>query len=527
MLLNTIKKKILAANGVMLLILLAVSVFALTALNNNQKLLAEQERATKDLDNIADMKEVFFDLKMANLEFTLLLQTDLMLRRDRLFEKARLQFSNSQIPVVAALVPQVDDYYLQIKQASRAFISDDRMLGSFVTNDSNRSANAILDVLNVEYQKQQTIVQTILGEVGKANDRVVFSLYMLFAAMLIVGVTMSLFMASKISEEVTELTETIRHIEEHGDLTMRAQARSNGEVGLLARAFNKLIVSLFNIVADVHYKGEQLVTSAGSLSDVAYNTRSGMETQSGEIEKVATAMSQMSKTVGQVADITDTASSLAESCNHESQSGSVIVKETIGVIQELANEVQESATAIDELKGHSQSIGGVLDVIKNISEQTNLLALNAAIEAARAGEQGRGFAVVADEVRTLAQRTQDSTGEIEKLVETLQKGSQNAFQMMNSSRDKASSTVQKAKEAGNSLNSITESMANMVELNAQVAQAAKQQADTAREVTQNMSNIRLVAMDTSDGVKKTSENSQKLKDVGVQLRSLVRQFKIS
>lgn len=527
MLLNTIKKKILAANGVMLLILLAVSIFALNALNNNQTLLTEQERATKGLEDIASMKEVFFDLKMANLEFTLLLQTDLMLRRDRMYEKARLQFTHSQTPVIAALVPQIDAYYLQIKQASRAFISDERMLGSFVTNDSNRSANAILDVLNTEYHKQQAIVQSILEKVAKANDRVVFSLYMLFAAMLIVGVTMSLFMASKISEEVTELTETIRHIEENGDLTLRAQAYSDGEVGILARTFNKLVISLFNIVADVHYKGEQLVTSAGSLSEVAYNTRAGMETQSGEIEKVAAAMSQMSKTVDQVAEITHTASSLADSCNHESHNGSLIVNETIGVIQELADDVQASATAIDELKGHSQSIGGVLDVIKNISEQTNLLALNAAIEAARAGEQGRGFAVVADEVRTLAQRTQDSTGEIESLVESLQKGSQNAFNMMNLSRDKASNTVQKAKEAGNSLNTITESMANMVELNAKVALAAKQQAETTQEVTQNMSNIRLVAMDTSEGVKKTSENSQKLKEVGVQLRSLVRQFKIS
>lgn len=524
--LNTIKKKILATNGLMLVILLTVLVYALSALRSNQQLLIEQEQAKTELEMIAGIKETFFELKMANDEFILLLKNSNRSRRDGMYQKTLDGINQINNTTIKVLESDLERYYQQIKHAAAVFIDDDRMLGNFDLTEANQTATTILSVLNEQYSNQKQLELSIFESVSESNDNVSSALYILFGVMLLVGISVSIFLASIISSEISGLTETIKHIEKHGDLTIRASIDANDEVGVLAKTFNKLIDNLFAIVSEVQVKGDQLVSSAATMSEVANTTRQGVQSQSQEISQVATAMTQMSATVGEVANITHQASALADTCNQESASGSQVVNETIEVINELEGEVQKSATAIDELKSHSENIGTVLDVIKNISEQTNLLALNAAIEAARAGEQGRGFAVVADEVRTLAQRTQASTGEIENLVDSLQKGSQLAFDMMSKSRQKASDTVLKAQEAGKSLDTITQSVSNIADLNTQIAGASEQQSTTTEEVTRNMTNIQAVSEETSEGVRHTSENSKTLNEVGLQLQALVGQFKI-
>jgi methyl-accepting chemotaxis protein len=192
----------------------------------------------------------------------------------------------------------------------------------------------------------------------------------------------------------------------------------------------------------------------------------------------------------------------------------------------LAKDVEEVADVIQKLESDSNNIGGVLDVIRGIAEQTNLLALNAAIEAARAGEQGRGFAVVADEVRTLAQRTQQSTEEIQHMIEQLQSGANNAVQAMKLGRDRAESTVQQAMQAGESLDAIKAAVGTITDMNTQIASAAEEQSAVAEEVNRNIINISDVAIKTTENVNETAEASAKLSQMAMQFSSLVHQSKL-
>lgn len=524
--LNTIQRKIVATNGLLLLILMSVLIFALSSLHKNQQLLTEQAGTTDKLSKIDTLRTSLFELQANSTEFVLFLDEDTRQRRDQNYVQLRQAMFDSNMRELQDLVPLLDEFYDQIRRAAVSFIDDERMPGIFVLEKANRVADGIHLVLNEQLQKYTEIESSNIKLVATSNDSVAFSLYLLFVVLLVVGLAISFFLARFISAELNDLTEVIKEIEREGNLRLRAKVNSNDEIGMLTRAFNKLLQNLFMIVLEVKKKGDQLVESADSLSSVADNTRNGVRNQTGEIVQVATAMTEMSASVGEVADITHKASYLADNCNSESESGSEVVKETIDVINELVDDVQRSASAIDELKKRSENIGAVLDVIKSISEQTNLLALNAAIEAARAGEQGRGFAVVADEVRTLAQRTQESTGEIESLVASLQSGSQHAFEMMNQSRGKARDTVLKAEEAGRSLNMITQSVSNIADLNMQIARASEQQSETAEEVSRNMINIQMVSEDTSVGVNDTFESSGQLNILGLELQSLVGKFKV-
>ncbi|MGD8593954.1 MAG: methyl-accepting chemotaxis protein, partial [Gammaproteobacteria bacterium] len=231
-------------------------------------------------------------------------------------------------------------------------------------------------------------------------------------------------------------------------------------------------------------------------------------------------------TVQEVARNATEAANAASHSDEEAQKGQAVVDRTINAIDALASEVDRAANVIHRLEQDSDQIGTVLDVIKGIAEQTNLLALNAAIEAARAGEQGRGFAVVADEVRTLASRTQQSTAEIQQMIERLQAGAQEAVSVMDDSRSRAADSVSSAQSAGQSLQSITGSVASITDMNTQIAAAADEQSAVAEEVNKNIVNINHAAERAADGAKQTSAASNALAGLAQDLQALVGQFKV-
>jgi methyl-accepting chemotaxis protein len=280
------------------------------------------------------------------------------------------------------------------------------------------------------------------------------------------------------------------------------------------------------MITEVTSSTTVMAESSNNLMGITELTSQGVNQQRSQIEQVATAMNEMTATVQEVANHAQQAADSANEADQEAGHGSEVVYETIQSIDSLATEVEHAAGVIRKVESDSVQIGTVLDVIRSIAEQTNLLALNAAIEAARAGEQGRGFAVVADEVRTLASRTQQSTQEIQDMIEQLQTGAREAVTAMSNSQDKAQVTVEHAKSAGQTLEEITRKVATISQMNLQIATAAEQQSSVSEEINQNVVEISRVAEESAGGAKTTAAASGELSELAQQLQGLIAQFRV-
>ncbi len=320
--------------------------------------------------------------------------------------------------------------------------------------------------------------------------------------------------------------ERAAHALAEGDLGAKVDYQYRDELGHIATAFNRMAEKFGGVVKELQGSATQLASAAEETSVVTTQTRESILQQKAETEQVATAINQMSATVQDVAHNAVHAAEATRDADQSSADGKTVVDATVGAINEIASEVEQAARVIHELERESENIGSVLDVIKSIAEQTNLLALNAAIEAARAGEQGRGFAVVADEVRTLAGRTQSSTAEIEEMIIRLQSGANNAVSVMESSKTKTNIGVEKAAAAGTALETITSAVDRITEMNTQIAGAAEEQSAVTEEINRNVANISLIAEQTSNGADQTAQASEDLARLASQLNDLVAQFRV-
>lgn len=311
-----------------------------------------------------------------------------------------------------------------------------------------------------------------------------------------------------------------------GDFTQKVEPKSKDEIGLLQNAANATIDQLHGMILDVTKVTEELSSSAGQMSGVLSINSEGVIKQQSETEQVATAMNQMTATVQEVAHHASEAATTANQADTEASTGRQVVNNTVDSINALANEIEQASDIINRVEKNSVDIGTVLDVIKGIAEQTNLLALNAAIEAARAGEQGRGFAVVADEVRTLAGRTQQSTEEIQQMIERLQAGSQSAVSAMEKSREQAKVSVEYAASAGDSLEVINQSASTISDMNTQIASAAEEQGSVAEEVNRNVVNITQIADSTAESTNELLAANDNLNSLADQLRTMIGRFRL-
>jgi methyl-accepting chemotaxis protein len=311
-----------------------------------------------------------------------------------------------------------------------------------------------------------------------------------------------------------------------GDLTHNLDIQRRDELGQVQGGIQRMTLSLRALIGGISDSVTQIASAAEELSAVTEQTSAGVNSQKVETDQVATAMHQMTATVQEVARNAEEASEAALAADQQAREGDKVVNEAIAQIERLANEVGHSTTAMGELKRESDKIGSVLDVIKSVAQQTNLLALNAAIEAARAGEAGRGFAVVADEVRSLAQRTQKSTEEIEDLIAGLQSGTQQVATIMDNSRELTVSSVELTRRAGGSLESITRTVSAIQAMNQQIAAAAEQQSATAEEINRSVLNVRDVSEQTSAASEETAASSVELARLGNHLQELVGRFRV-
>lgn len=422
-----------------------------------------------------------------------------------------------QLPNEAARIQQFETYVLAYRDDLRRFrdalavIADARqemtVQGASIVKISDQLYKIQLERRDSESAEARTlqIIATLLA--------------MLF------GILAAVLITRQITRPLRETLAVVEKIAA-GDLTHDVRITRRDELGVLQQGIGRMGTTLRELISGIRDGVTQIASAAEELSAVTEQTSAGVNSQKIETDQVATAMHEMATTVQEVARNAEQASQAATEADDQARTGDRVVGEAISQIERLAQEVKRSTDAMELLQQESQKIGSVMDVIKSVAEQTNLLALNAAIEAARAGEAGRGFAVVADEVRGLAQRTQKSTEEIEELVASLQNGTQQVATVMLGSRTLTDSSVELTRKAGASLESITRTVSNIQSMNQQIAAAAEQQSAVAEEITRSILNVRDVSEQTSAASEETAASSVELARLGNQLQTMVSHFRV-
>jgi methyl-accepting chemotaxis protein len=334
-----------------------------------------------------------------------------------------------------------------------------------------------------------------------------------------------IYLENLTTKRLQEINQSINSIRtgDSSEFNMSKSCSVSGsdDITEIAISANNLFKGLQETFREIKSVGTELTLSTSKFYSLIEQTKIGAEAQEQQTLSAATAMNEMSATVRDVSVNADSAAGAADSADSEALKGKEIVSNTIDVINTLAMEVDKAAEVIGKLESESESIGVVLEVIRGIAEQTNLLALNAAIEAARAGEQGRGFAVVADEVRILAQRTQESTQEIRTMIETLQSGASEAVHVMTQGKAQAKASVEQASKAGHSLEAITSAVSSISTMNTQIARAAKDQSSVANDINMNISGIAKVSDETSSGAQEATKASEELDAIASKLSNLL------
>ena len=380
------------------------------------------------------------------------------------------------------------------------------------------------------YYKVQEEAQGVLSQLlvaRLAHETLIRNLVlgMIAAALLLLSYTFAgIYQALRLG--IAELV-SVTAAAAQGDLSRRAALPGRDEIADIGRSLDAMLEAFGRSLREVDQASDAVAQASGALASSIGQARSTMQAQQGETDQVATAITEMTASVADVANNTEGAVAAAQQADQATREGTRVMQQTQQAIEALAAEVDLSAHKVAALESHSQAIGGVIAVIRTIAEQTNLLALNAAIEAARAGEQGRGFAVVADEVRTLASRTQTSTEEIRRIIEQLQSATAEAVAQMQASRGHALSGVAAAEQASVSLNSIGSAVERIVDVNVQIASAAEQQAAVSEDINRNTTGIRASTVQVLSGIEADAGTAERLAGLSQDLRSVVSRFRLS
>ncbi|WP_185976888.1 methyl-accepting chemotaxis protein [Shewanella psychropiezotolerans] len=402
----------------------------------------------------------------------------------------------------------------------------------FVLLQTGKLHEAEIMAQKVEHEEDQLDeeLKTLLHELGRFTEasarhaedyehQAIWVLSLLAGASIIIGLITSWITTNMVINGIKQATNMAE-----GDINHQIEVTSKDEIGELLTAMNEMRLRLVNMINHISDTTAQLSAASEQLADVSQQTSRVINEQRKETEIVATAMNQLTVTSQEVAsNLAHTADSTTEA-NKQTNDGAQIVQQAVIQIDELAKQIDLSVQAIAEVDQQSSAITTVLDVIKGIAEQTNLLALNAAIEAARAGEQGRGFAVVADEVRTLAGRTQQSTQEINAIIDKLQTGSSKAVAVMEQSREQSQAAVEYSTRSGVALTKIAEAIDSIHQMNVQIASAADEQSAVSQDVDQNITKIHTMSIELATGAEKHSQAGLSLSKMSGELEEMVKQF---
>ena len=426
--------------------------------------------------------------------------------------------------------------YERFKQAQQGYMSEQlRIVDAMRRGD----VDAALTVTNGPLNDHADSMATALADLAEINRvgaiatarhaSAVFSsarVWVIGVIVLTLGLTvlLALVLTRSIVRPLVEAVH-VAEVVASGDLSQVIDIQGSDEPARLLGALKSMQQSLRSTIQNIGDSSTQLASASEELNAVTEDSSRGLLQQNNEIEQAATAVNEMTSAVEEVARNAVSTSEASSESDRTAQHGREQVRQTVESISFLADDVTNTASEVEQLAGQVRNISKVLDVIRAIAEQTNLLALNAAIEAARAGEAGRGFAVVADEVRALAHRTQQSTHEIEQMISGIQKGTDKAMDAMHNNNSRARSTLDIARAAGQSLDEIAAAISRINERNLVIASASEEQAHVAREVDRNLVNIRDLSMQSSAGAHQTNAASQELSRLAVDLNALVAQFK--
>ncbi|BAQ78382.1 histidine kinase, HAMP region, chemotaxis sensory transducer HAMP region: chemotaxis sensory transducer [Pseudomonas sp. St29] len=512
------------------------------ALNQMSKIRAATERITQDtipsIKSVDDFTQLSLRLRVQ--AYRLLLNRDpeeqqktldsISQRNQKIDEtRARYQQLISSPEEKAAY-----DQYLELLSHHR------QLEAQLIELSHNNQLESMQQLLNTELMASAEKINALLNQLVEINTQYsqaadqdaaeqYTTAFNLVVSLLVLASALTLLFAWRLIRSITLPIANALHAAEtiaEGNLTQPITVDGRDEAGRLLQAMLTMQEKLRDTLQRISASAGQLASAAEELNSVTDESARGLTQQNNEIEQAATAVNEMTSAVEEVARNAVSTSEASQNATRSAGDGRDMVQETVAAIERMTGDVQSTASLIGDLANESRDIGKVLDVIRGLADQTNLLALNAAIEAARAGEAGRGFAVVADEVRALAHRTQQSTSEIERMIGSIQSGTEHAVDSMRNSTERAESTLNIARGAGLSLDTINSAIIEINERNLVIASAAEEQAQVAREVDRNLVNIRDLSVQSTTGANQTRSASSELSGLAVDLNNLVTRFQL-
>ncbi len=443
----------------------------------------------------------------------------------KLFESSLVSLinGNEAMGLAGAQNDEIKSQFLRVKTLWEAYASKLNELGA---GASPAALSQLSDDALTVLKESNQAVQLIEGEANDNIEQLGYVVLGFLLLSLVLAVLGAWYLHAFVINRILLIQKVSQEIAESKDLTKRIGLPPSDEIGESAKAFDDMIDSFLRLSKETQGLEKELRKQLDMLEATSRENTESMDTQRKDIIHVSSAVNEMATTVQEVARNTQDASRVASKAQEEANHGSELLEKSMGLTHDLASELLGAAENIEKLAQASDSIGGIADTISTIAEQTNLLALNAAIEAARAGEQGRGFAVVADEVRTLAQRTQEATSEIHKLISSLQESTEASVRTMENSKTKSEQGVNQAELMAESLKSIIDSVQNLSNINHQIATSAEEQSAVAEDINNNVLNIENKAEHTYENAETTAKYAENLAAMAMQLRTRLQEYKI-